>query len=490
MPEIPYSIRDKHVHIIGVTGAGKSTLISWWAYNDIISREGAVCVIDPKGDLVDTIMRYIPDDRLDDVIYTDISDPLPLDFMNCVPGEEDSVVADLKFILMGGEIDPATMPTINDNIEALLYTLIDANRHPDLNTQEGRAERCTFLDLAEFFEDKDRRDFILKHLSNPKNQKFWAKMPNDNDTAKILTRIRPFTRSATLSKIMGHPTPALDIHKVIREKKILLVRLPVTNRSSPKYGSLLMAKIQHAAFSRHDIPEHRRIPLFLYVDEFQHFQGSEDFHNVVDMGRGYKLCLTLSITRLQPLTENMKSALGIVQTFIIFQIFAGDANYYRQIIDRHDPNQHLRDKLETIRLDSRLSPTDERGDRIREKYAAIQGIVSNLPDPLVATEDAIDLPEFHAIYKVGKARPVIEPTPTPGSKNVTPDQLRKIEYIKEHSKKFYGTPAERGQKRSGDKPPCDSPPVLHTEVNATRNTDPTPSGPPNIPPYESKKRKP
>ena len=50
-----------------MTGAGKSTLISWWAYNDILSREGAVCVIDPKGDLVDTIMRYIPDDRLDDV---------------------------------------------------------------------------------------------------------------------------------------------------------------------------------------------------------------------------------------------------------------------------------------------------------------------------------------------------------------------------------------------------------------------------------------
>jgi ABC-type lipoprotein export system ATPase subunit len=60
MPEIPYSIRDRHVHVIGKTGVGKSTLLAWWAHNDILSNEGGVCVIDPKGDLVELILRYIP----------------------------------------------------------------------------------------------------------------------------------------------------------------------------------------------------------------------------------------------------------------------------------------------------------------------------------------------------------------------------------------------------------------------------------------------
>ena len=62
MAEIPYSIRDLHVNIVGNTGVGKSTLISWWVYNDILSENGGVCVIDPKGSLVERILRYIPDD--------------------------------------------------------------------------------------------------------------------------------------------------------------------------------------------------------------------------------------------------------------------------------------------------------------------------------------------------------------------------------------------------------------------------------------------
>jgi hypothetical protein len=474
MPHIPYNIRDKHVHIVGKTGMGKSSLIAWWVYHDIKLRKGAVCLIDPKGTLIDTVLRYIPDNRVDDVIVADIEDPLPLDFIKCAPAKADRVVADLKFILCGN-LDPTVAPIINDNIEALLYTLIDANQHPYLNSEEGKLDRCTFLDLDDFLVNDDRRSFILRHVRNPKNKEFWLKLPNDADKAKILTRIRPFTRSETLSKIMGDPSPRLDIAEVIEKRQVLFLRVPVLNPMSSLYGSLVMAKIQHATFSRDNILEHERIPLFLYIDEFQHFQGSHDFDNVLDMGRDYKLCLTTSITRLEPLSANLKSALGIVHSFIIFNLFHGDVGYYQGFIDRADPHQHVREKLESLKLSSFLAADDD--FKTRQKYFKLSQYEEDLPKPFVKVQDALHFPEFTAIYKIGNEDALIEDTPRPGSRYPNEEQKQKIAYIKERSKAHYGyraPSAQYGQIRTVDKPSCSSPPESHNEGNAKRYDKPDP----------------
>jgi hypothetical protein len=481
MAEIPCSIRDLHVNIVGNTGVGKSTLISWWVYNDILSETGGVCVIDPKGSLVERILRYIPDDRLNDCIWVDIDDPLPLDFMSCAPGKEDDVVADLKFMLMGAMAEMAQYPNINKNIENLLYTLIDANRHPDLNKEETRHLRCTFLDVAEFLEDKPRRDFILRHVRNQKLKRGWDKLPSDADRDKILSRINPFVRSETLSKIFGDPKPRLNLDEVIEKKKILLVRVPVVNRSSAAYGKFLIAKIQHAAFSRPEPSDRDRTPLFLYIDEFQNFQASEDFPRMLDMGREYKLCLCLSVTRLEPLTAGMKSALKIIGTYVVFQLNSEDAAYYKPIIEKEDRGKHLREKSESLYLDWSIAPPGDANDKLFHKWAALNQIVAKLPHPLPTIQDAINLGRYEAIYKVGSAPAVIEPTPTPGSKYPTKDQIQRIEYIKERSRKNYGiqsTPAEIGQIRTMDKRACNSPQVRHSEDN---DQDPQPGGAPTPP---------
>ena len=76
---IPQPIRIKaadrrgHTYLIGKTGTGKSTLASNMIINDI--RSGAGCaVIDPHGDLIDSILRHIPTSRTNDVVLFDPSD--------------------------------------------------------------------------------------------------------------------------------------------------------------------------------------------------------------------------------------------------------------------------------------------------------------------------------------------------------------------------------------------------------------------------------
>jgi hypothetical protein len=65
--------RARHVYIIGKTGMGKSTLLENMLYSDIMSGRG-VGLIDPHGDLADTILANIPKSRTNDIVLFDPSD--------------------------------------------------------------------------------------------------------------------------------------------------------------------------------------------------------------------------------------------------------------------------------------------------------------------------------------------------------------------------------------------------------------------------------
>jgi hypothetical protein len=473
MPNIPYEIRNYHVNIIGNTGVGKSSLITWWAFNDIKSREGAVCVIDPKGDLVRDIMRVMPDDRIADCIHVDIDDPAPLDFLRCAPGNEDDVVHDLKFMLMGEAMDNTAYPIINKNIETLLYSLISANSHPEFKEVDKRRLKCTFLDVGEFWENEERRDFIIDHITDPRLKAKWKKLPSESDREKITNRISPFILSSALSKIFGDPNPRLDLDEIIKNKKILLLSVPVERYASAAYGKFLMAKIQHAMFSVKD-PE-KRLPLFLYCDEFQNFPTSEHFDRVVDMGRGYLLCFTLSVTRLERLSASMVSALGIIGSYIVFQMNVKDRPFYETKVCREDPNRQIREKEDNAYLDWQISrPRDDGEDRPYYKWAALQKIAANLPAPPVSVNDLASLRKYEAIYKIGDEPSVIEPTPTPLPKELTPEQQRKLAAINEASKFYrssYLSNAQSGTIRTIPNSSCNTPAIPHTEANGSTNPD-------------------
>ena len=62
--------RAQHVHIIGVPGTGKSSLLFNLIRQDIEAGEG-VAVLDPHGDLVEQILTVIPPERIKDVILLD-----------------------------------------------------------------------------------------------------------------------------------------------------------------------------------------------------------------------------------------------------------------------------------------------------------------------------------------------------------------------------------------------------------------------------------
>ncbi len=154
--ELSDEIRPRHVWITGKSGYGKSNLMLLMALRDI-GRGKGVTVIDPGADLVRFIMERLPPERLADVIYLGLDNPIPLDFMNCDDdAERELLVGDLmktfrRLSEMAGGQWGVRMDAI---LRDVLYTLLNA-------------QNVAFTDIYYFLVDKKRRSEILRQPTIP-----------------------------------------------------------------------------------------------------------------------------------------------------------------------------------------------------------------------------------------------------------------------------------------------------------------------------------
>jgi len=70
---LPRIDRGRHLYIIGQTGTGKSGLLELMTISDIYSPYG-FAVIDPHGDYAQSVLKRIPPERVNDVIYFNPAD--------------------------------------------------------------------------------------------------------------------------------------------------------------------------------------------------------------------------------------------------------------------------------------------------------------------------------------------------------------------------------------------------------------------------------
>jgi len=87
--------RSGHIYCLGKTGVGKSTLLLNLAISDVILGKG-LGIIDPHGDISETILDYIPQSRINDVIYfnpADIEYPIAFNPLSGIDAKHHHLVA-------------------------------------------------------------------------------------------------------------------------------------------------------------------------------------------------------------------------------------------------------------------------------------------------------------------------------------------------------------------------------------------------------------
>lgn len=315
----------RHVHILGPTGTGKSTLLLNLIVQDIAAGRGVV-VIEPKGDLIGAVLERVPESRMDDVVLLDPSDaqaPVGLNPL-AAHGRPAELVADDLLSMFRSLYESSWGPRTNDILGASLLTL-------------ARAGGMTLCGLPALLTDHAFRRRLLSRIDDPiALEPFWASFEAWSEAeraaavAPSLNRIRPFLLRPQLRTILGQAATRFELEQVFSERKVLLVNLAnglIGSESAALLGSLLVAQLWAAASRRAAVDPACRHPVLIAIDEFQNYQhGLTDLGEALAQARGLGVGFTLAHQHLSQLPSPMRSAvLANARSRICFQLAAEDA---------------------------------------------------------------------------------------------------------------------------------------------------------------------
>lgn len=318
------SDRRRHLYIVGKSGTGKSKMLELLIYADIMAGRG-VGVLDPHGDLVDSIMRYIPEERINDVVYFNPADydfPIAFNPLEQVPPE-------LRVRVTIGFIDIFKKLFGNNWTNRLEHVL----RYTTLALLDS--PNTTVLSILKMLSDKNYRQKIVARIEDSVIKNFWVNEfaawseKFDNEAIMpILNKVGQFVSTSLIRNMVGQTKNKIHIQDIMDQGKILLVRISKGNlgeENAALIGSMMITKIQQAAMARTVIPEEQRRDFYLYCDEFQYF-ATDTFAEILSEARKYHLNLTMAHQYMGQLTHVIRTtAFGNVGTIINFRVGADDA---------------------------------------------------------------------------------------------------------------------------------------------------------------------
>ncbi len=318
--------RRRHMYVIGKTGMGKTNLLENLAIQDIQKGHG-IAFIDPHGDTAEKLIKAIPSNRINDVIYFNPADqdfPIAFNVMEKVDPEYRHLVASG----LVGVFKKIWADSWGPRLEYILRNAILA-----LLEYPG----STLLGVTRILVDKSYRDRVVEKVTDPVVRSFWVdefSKWNDRVLQEVISPIQnkvgQFLTSSLVRNIVGQTVSSFDIREIMDSRKILIMNLSkgrIGEDNSALLGAMIITKIQLAAMARVDIPEETRNDFYLYVDEFQNF-ATESFANILSEARKYHLNLILANQYITQIDEKVCDAIfGNAGSIISFRVGAADAEY-------------------------------------------------------------------------------------------------------------------------------------------------------------------
>lgn len=279
--------RLSHMHIIGATGTGKSTLLLNLIAQDI--EQGTGCaVIDPHGDLIEKILGYVPRKRMNDVVLFDPSDPKNPHGINILSAKDEAeknvAASDLVAVFR------RMSTSWGDQMTVVLGNAIQAFLE---SHRSG-----TLIDLRRFLLDNTFRKEFLKSVRDKEVRFFWEQehqMLRGGTIGSLLTRLDTFLRPKVIRRVVA-PSNDLQVGEIMNRRGILLVKLAqglIGEENSTLLGTMIVSKLHQAAMARQSLAPEKRSPFFLYIDEFQNFI-TPSLAGVLSGTRKYGLGLVLA----------------------------------------------------------------------------------------------------------------------------------------------------------------------------------------------------
>jgi len=371
--------RMRHVYVIGKTGTGKSELLKDMILQYIKAGKG-VCFMDPHGDAIEDLLKLIPPERAEDVIYFNPSDterPMGFNLLEAKTEDQKHFAATAVINMMYKLFDPYKTGIVGPRFEhAVRNAMLTAMYEPG----------STFVEIMRILTDSKFVQELLPKVEDPIIRRYWTdQIAQTSDFHKsevldyITSKFGRFVTNKLIRNIIGQSQSSFDLRRVMDEGKILLINLAkgsLGEENSNFLGLILVPRVLMAAMSRVDLPMDQRRDFYFYVDEFQNF-ATPDFAVILSEARKYRLGLCVANQFIGQVEEEVKNAVfGNVGTIVAYRVGVTDANY----------------------LQHEFSPVFGEDDLLNvEKYHAfVKTIVNNEPVPPFSLDMTKDIAKIEA----------------------------------------------------------------------------------------------
>ncbi len=314
--------RTRHMHLIGTSGTGKSTLLLNLITQDIQNGAG-LAVLDPHGDLIEKIIGLIPEKRLDDVILLDPGDPEYSIGFNILSAhsdiEKNLISSDLVAVFR------RLSTSWGDQMTSVLGNAILAF----LESSEGG----TLADLRRFLVEPAFRAKFLRTVRDPEIVYYWTKefpLLTGRPQAPLLTRLDTFLRPKPIRYMVSQKENRLDFAEIMNGGKILLAKLSqgdIGEENAYLLGTLLVSKLHQMAIGRQSIKEELRRDFWLYIDECHNFI-TPSMAAILTGVRKYHVGLILAHQELRQLQRDPEVSSAVLSnpyTRVCFRVGDDDA---------------------------------------------------------------------------------------------------------------------------------------------------------------------
>ncbi len=312
----------RHVHVVGASGTGKSTLLVSMILGDIAAGHG-VGVLDPHGQLIDELLGRIPENRAEDVILFDPADPEYTVGWNILSAHSEPEREMLASDLVAAFRRLAT--SWGDQLSAVLANAILAF----LDSDSGG----TLSDLRRLLADPSFRKSFLSTVRDPFIRDFWTTefpLVSGKPHGSILLRLDTLLRNRLVREVVTAREKPLDFRRVVEDGRIFLARLSqgaIGEENSALLGSLILSKLHQVSLLRQGQTEEERRPYFLFLDEFHHV-ATPSMASLFSGIRKYRLGVTVAhqnLSQLRTVPEVEEAVLAEAYTRIVFRVGDKDA---------------------------------------------------------------------------------------------------------------------------------------------------------------------
>ncbi|MBQ2695078.1 type IV secretory system conjugative DNA transfer family protein [Candidatus Saccharibacteria bacterium] len=313
----------EHTVLAGPTGSGKSTAMLHLILADIEAGR-SVLVLDPKTDLVTSILERIPNRRKDDVIVVDPSDPCPVGFNPLSYNSDPALTTDTILSVFQELWSSSWGVRTQDVLSGALLTL-------------AQIKGANLLWLPQLLMDEEFRKRITTQIHDPISlTPFWMHFEAMKDSerrievAPVLNKLRQITYRPGLRNVLGQSNPKFSLMDLFAKRKIVLVPLnkgQIGGDSARLLGSLIVGLTWSLALARANVAPEKRHMVSIFIDELQDYLAlPTSFSDALAQARGLGVAYTVAHQYRGQLPPDIKAGIDAnCRNKIAFGMDADDA---------------------------------------------------------------------------------------------------------------------------------------------------------------------